>query len=87
MATLFAHAPFHGSLDMNGLTHQYSDRNDCTNCNFPDQTFLVEFIAEVVEKPGPEVMKLFACSTQLSMKFYMLISIKISRNSACFRFR
>ena len=31
---------------------------------------------------GPEVIKLFSCSTQLSMKFQMLISIKISRNSA-----
>ena len=27
--------------------------------------------------PGPEVIKLFPCSTQLSMKFEMLISIKI----------
>ena len=34
---------------------------------------------------GPEVIKLFSCSTQLSMKFYMLISIKISRNSAFFQ--
>ena len=25
---------------------------------------------------GPEVIKLFSCSTQLSMKFYMLIRIK-----------
>ena len=32
--------------------------------------------------PGPEVIKLFSCSTQLSMKFQMLISIKITRNSA-----
>ena len=27
-------------------------------------------------KPGPEVKKLFSCSTQLSMKFKMVISIK-----------
>ena len=32
--------------------------------------------------PGPEVIKLFSWSTQLSMKFQMLISLKISRNSA-----
>ena len=32
-------------------------------------------------RPGPKVIKLFSCSTQLSMKFQMLISIKISRNS------
>ena len=31
---------------------------------------------------GPRVIKKFSCSTQLSMKFYKLISIKISRNSA-----
>ena len=30
----------------------------------------------LVQKPGPEVIKLFLCSTQLSMKFQMLISIK-----------
>ena len=35
-------------------------------------------------KTGPEVIKLFSCSTQLSMKFEILISIKISRNSAFF---
>ena len=35
----------------------------------------------------PEVIKLFSCSAQLSMKFKMLISIKISRNSAFFRLR
>ena len=29
--------------------------------------------------PGPEVIKLFSCSTQLSILFKMLISIKISR--------
>ena len=34
---------------------------------------------------GPEVIKLFSCSTQLSMKFQMLISIKISRISAFLR--
>ena len=33
-------------------------------------------------KSGFEVIKLFSCSTQLSMKFEMLTSIKISRNSA-----
>ena len=32
--------------------------------------------------PGPEIIKLFSWSTQQSMKFQMLISIKIPRNSA-----
>ena len=36
---------------------------------------------------GPEVIKLFSYSTQLSMKFKMLISMKISRNTAFFRLR
>ena len=30
-----------------------------------------------LEEPGPEVLKLFSCSTQLSMKFIMLISVKM----------
>ena len=28
-------------------------------------------------KPGPEVIKLFSCSTQLSMKFFLLIIVKM----------
>ena len=27
--------------------------------------------------PGPEVIKLFSCSTQLSMKFFLLITVKM----------
>ena len=27
--------------------------------------------------PGPEVIKLFSCSTQMSMKFFMLINLKL----------
>ena len=40
-----------------------------------------------VSKTGPEVIKLFPCSTQLSMKFQMLISFNISGNSAFFWLR
>ena len=29
------------------------------------------------KKTGPEVIKLFSCSTQLSMKFFMLINVKM----------
>ena len=29
------------------------------------------------ERPGPEVIKLFSCSTQLSMKFSPLIDVKM----------
>ena len=41
----------------------------------------------ITSRPGPEVIKLFLYSTQLSMKFKMLISMKISRNAAFFRLR
>ena len=30
-----------------------------------------------VVKPGPKVIKLFSCSTHLSMKFGMLINLKL----------
>ena len=29
-------------------------------------------------KPGPEVIKLFSCSTQLSIKFFLFINVKMS---------
>ena len=28
-------------------------------------------------RPGPKVIKLFSCSTQLSMKFFLLINVKM----------
>ena len=28
-------------------------------------------------EPGPEVIKLFSCSTQLRMKFFLLINVKM----------
>ena len=28
-------------------------------------------------RPGPEVIKLFSCSTQMSMKFFLLINVKM----------
>ena len=28
-------------------------------------------------EPGPEIIKLFSCSTQLSTKFFMLINLKL----------
>ena len=31
----------------------------------------------VLKNPGPEVIKLFSCSTQLSMKFSPLINVKM----------
>ena len=38
----------------------------------------------VIQKyPGPEVINFFSCSSQFSIKFQILISINISRISAC----
>ena len=39
------------------------------------------------KKFGPEVIKLFSCSTQLSMKFQLLLNTKISTNKevSCFK--
>ena len=31
-------------------------------------------------RAGPEVIKLFSCSTQLSMKFFLLINVKKPTN-------
>ena len=46
---------------------------------FPAEYFLTEVKSSVDLPPGIEVIKLFSCSPQLSMKFEMHISIKISR--------
>ena len=31
----------------------------------------------IANSTGPEVIKLFSCSTQLSMKFFLLINVKM----------
>ena len=38
-------------------------------------------------RPGPEIIKLFSCSTQLSTKFHLLIKTKIltSKEVSCFK--
>ena len=36
----------------------------------------VDFAVKYLES-GPEVIKLFSCSTQLSMKFFLLINVKM----------
>ena len=38
-------------------------------------------------KPGPEVIKLFSSSAQLSMKFQLLINVDIVKISGKFRFK
>ena len=39
------------------------------------------------QSPGPEVIKLFSSSAQLSMKFQLLIDIEIVKISGKFRFK
>ena len=36
--------------------------------------------------PGPEVIKLFSCSTQLSMNFFLLIIVKMPTVNCCWHF-
>ena len=39
------------------------------------------------DQPGPEVIKLFSSSAQLSMKFQLLINVKIFKKCGKFRFK
>ena len=34
----------------------------------------------ITSRPGPEVIKVFSCSTQLSMRFFLLINVKMPTN-------
>ena len=52
------------------------------HCLFTKAQTCISFITNCVvifiyEKAGPEVIKLFPCSTQLSVKFIMLINVKM----------
>ena len=38
---------------------------------------MVHFCRQALWGPGPEVIKRFSCSTQLSMKFSLLIYVKM----------
>ena len=41
------------------------------------RVFHFQMVAAYMKRSGPEVIKLFSCSTQLSMKFFMLINVKM----------
>ena len=43
-------------------------------------------VGKSILAPEAEVIKLFSCSTQLSMKFKMLINIEITKIDGIFRF-
>ena len=58
------------------------------NSEDPDQLASEEAINDIVTaQPGPEVVNLFSCSTQLSTKFQLLINTKIPTNEelSCFK--
>ena len=40
----------------------------------------------LVDKPVPEIIKHFSCSTQLSMKFFLLINVKMPANVCILKF-
>ena len=45
--------------------------------NFSKTVGPVAILNQISYEPGPEVIKLFSCSTQLSMKFSPLINVKM----------
>ena len=49
-------------------------------------TQLANECGDTLRNPGPEVIKLFSSSAQLSMKFQLLINAKIVKISGKYRF-
>ena len=56
----------------------------CKQGRFRSYTLVVGCQESII--PGAEVIKLFSCSTQLSMKSKMLINIEIAKIYGFFRF-
>ena len=54
---------------------------------FEVRSDIILSIERITKVPGPEVIKLFSCSTQLSTKFQLLIKTKIpkSKDVSCFK--
>ena len=55
-------------------THNISTLDHQSNILHPNALYYHNYIAV---QSGPEVIKLFSCSTQLSMKFSLLINMKM----------
>ena len=49
------------------------------NPKFQASSLLLRLYRPVCVRPGPEVIKLFSCSTQLRLKFILLINVKMPR--------
>ena len=55
------------------------------HCLFALPLDVIGRLCSVIEAlPGPEVIKRFSCSTQLSMKFVLLINLKLLTNANSF---
>ena len=70
------------------LAEVYMLLSQCDNLT----AFTMEYDISVIGKfeppiPGPEVIKPFSCSIQLSMKFQLLIKTKILTNKGVFCFK
>ena len=54
---------------------------------FSEEVYIKESETQICKRHDPEVIKLFSCSTQLSMKFKLLINVEIVKISGKFRFK
>ena len=68
-----------GLLGMLLDTHRGYGLLECFSLTGVASQCLLPMVASgsAVSKPGPEVIKLFSCSTQMSMKFSPLIYVKM----------
>ena len=48
-----------------------------TEISFKDDCEKLSHFLDLVSQTGPEVIQLFSCSTQLSMKIFLLINVKM----------
>ena len=72
---LFCRREFRLWLRLSRAVNAQNRRFTCQNDNF--QLLHSKASAYCSIRPGPEVIKLFSCSTQLSMIFSLLINVKI----------
>ena len=65
-------------------------------CDFFGSCLVMCFVGSLIiwksyiageERTGPKVMKLFTCSTQMSMNFQLLIRTNMLKNKYCFCFQ
>ena len=54
--------------------------------SYMNWNYYIRFCSLVFAKSGPEVIKLFSCSTQMSMKFSLLINMKMPTKVGIFIF-